>query len=176
MNIRSAQARDLDACLTLDPSYETDYVWQMETARAPGAISVGFRVTRLPRTMRVTGAITREILLEHLERGECFLVAEEGREIRGYLDATVDLWRHVAWINHLTVAPQHRRGGIGSALVRAALDWSGAQNLNAMIGETQTKNFPASALLQKHGFTFCGFNDQYYSSHDIAIFFALTLR
>lgn len=176
MNIRSAQARDLDACLTLDPSYETDYVWQMETTRAAGAISVGFRVTRLPRTMRVASAIPREVLLEHMERGECFMVAEEGREIRGYLDATVELWRRVVWINHLTVAPQYRRSGIGSALVRAALEWSDRQGLDRLIGETQTKNFPASALLQKHGFTFCGFNDHYYSNRDIALFFALSLR
>lgn len=176
MNIRPAQARDLDACLALDPSYETDYVWQMETTHAAGTISVGFRVTRLPRTMRVAGTIPREVLLEHLERGECFMVAEEGRDIHGYLDATVELWKHVVWINHVTVAPPRRRSGIGSALVHAALEWSGRQGLERLIGETQTKNFPASALLQKHGFTFCGFNDHYYSNHDIAIFFALSLR
>lgn len=176
MNIRPAQPRDLDFCLSLDPSYETDYVWQMETTRAPGAISVGFRVTRLPRTMRVSTTIVRDILLEHFEQGECFLVAEERNEIRGYLDASMDMWKRVAWINHLTVAQQHRRSGVGGALVRATMDWTHAHNLDTVMVETQTKNYPASSLFQKHGFAFCGFNDHYYSSRDIAIFFALTLR
>jgi ribosomal protein S18 acetylase RimI-like enzyme len=176
MNIRPAQPRDLDLCLSIDPSYETDYVWQMETTRAPGAISVGFRVTRLPRTMRVACAIVRDVLLEHFEQGECFLVAEDHNEIRGFVDATMDMWKRVAWINHLTVSPVHRRTGIGSALVRATIDWTHAQKLDTLIVESQTKNYPASSLFQKHGFTFCGFNDRYYSSRDIAIFFAVTLR
>ena len=53
MNIRPAQARDLDACLALDESFETEYVWQMDTTRSNGAMQVGFRTTRLPRAMRV---------------------------------------------------------------------------------------------------------------------------
>jgi ribosomal protein S18 acetylase RimI-like enzyme len=176
MNIRPAQPRDLELCLSLDPSYETNYVWQMESNRAPGAIGVGFRVTRLPRTMRVPGATARDVLLEHYEQGECFLVAEENNEIRGFLDATANVWKRIAWINYLTVAPERRRAGIGKALVRAMLDWAHTQSLDTVMVETQTKNYPASSLFQKQGFTFCGFNDHFYSNRDIAIFFALTLH
>ena len=176
MNIRPAQPRDLDPCFSFDPSYDTDYVWQMETNRAPGAISVGFRVTRLPRTVHVAGTIDRDVLLEHFEKSECFLVAEDLDQIRGYLDATADMWKRVAWINHLTVAPTHRRMGVGSALLRAALDWAHSRTLNTLIVETQTKNYPATSLFQKKGFAFCGFNDRYYSSRDIAIFFAMSVH
>jgi ribosomal protein S18 acetylase RimI-like enzyme len=176
MNIRPAQPLDLDVCLTLDPSYETDYVWQMEINRAPGSITLGFRVTRLPRTMRVAASVVRDVLLEDLERGDCFLVAVDHDEIRGYLDATMDMWKRVGWINHLTVSPEHRRKGVGTALVRAALDWARGRDLDRVIVETQTKNHPATALFQKQGFTFCGFNDRYYSSRDIAIFFAVSLH
>lgn len=174
MNIRPAQPRDLDFCLALDPSYETDYVWQMESTRAPGSVSVGFKVTRLPRTMRVAGAIVKDVMLEHFELGECFLVAEENDVIRGYLDATMDMWKRVAWINQITVAPTHRRSGVGSALVRATLDWMRAREVETALVETQTRNYPASSLFQKQGFAFCGYNDHYYSNRDIAIFFALT--
>ncbi len=176
MNIRSAQARDLDACFTLDPSYETDYVWQMETTHAVGAVSLIFRETRLPRTMRVSCTVARDPVVEHFERGECFLVAEEEGLVRGYLDATADIWKQIAWINQLTVAPDRRRHGIGSALLRTGLDWAREQNLTTVMVETSTKNHPASALCQKHGFGFCGFNERYYSNRDIAIFFALALR
>jgi ribosomal protein S18 acetylase RimI-like enzyme len=176
MNIRTAQARDLDACLALDPSYETDYVWQMETTRANGAVSVSFRETRLPRAMRVSGAPAREWVLEHFEAGECFLVAEEENAVRGFLDMTAEAWKQVAWVHHLTVAPDRRRQGVGSALLQAGLEWAHEHGVTTMMVETQTKNHPASAFFQKHGFAFCGYNERYYSNRDIAIFFALPLR
>lgn len=148
----------------------------METTREPGVIKVGFRVSRLPRKMKVTSVVGRDTLLEHYERGECFLVADENDAVHGYLDASADQWKRLAWINSLTVAPEHRRAGIGKALLRAMLDWARAHNLERVIVETQTKNYPASSLFQKQGFAFCGFNDQYYSNRDIAIFFALSLH
>ncbi len=176
MNIRPAQARDLEACLALDPSYETDYVWQLETTRHDGAVNVNFRETRLPRTMRVLSIPTRELVLEHFERDGCFLVAEEEGVIYGFLDATAEVWKQLAWINHLTVAPERRRRGVGTALVRASLDWARERGLTTVMVETRTKNHPATALFQKQGFVFCGFNERYYSNRDIAIFFALALR
>lgn len=176
MNIRSAQARDLEACLALDSSYETDYVWQMETTRANGVVGVTFRETRLPRAMRVAVTPARGLVAEHFERGECFLVAEERGSVRGYLEATAEPARQVAWINHLTIVPEQRRQGVGSTLVRPALDWARGQGLTTVLAETSTKNHPAIALFQKHGFTFCGYNERYHSNRDISIFFALELR
>src|SRR5205823_1349070 len=111
MIIRPAQARDLAACLVLDESFETEYVWQMETARASDGIQLGFRTTRLPRAMRVPVNGTRESLAEHFELGECFLVAEEYPRIAAYIDATVESSQHVAWIQALVVAPDMRRHG-----------------------------------------------------------------
>ncbi len=176
MIIRSAQARDLDACLALDPSYETDYVWQLETTRSPDVVSVVLRETRLPRTMRVACTPARDLVLEHFERGECFLVAEEEGAVRGYLDATADIWKQTGWINHITVSPERRRRGLGKALLRAGLDWARGQALTTMMAEMPTKNHPASALVQKLGFVLSGYNERYYSNRDIAIFFALGLR
>ncbi len=176
MNIRPAQARDLEAILALDPSFETDYVWQMESTRVAGVNSIVFRVTRLPRTMRVACVAQPDSLLEHFERGECFLVAEEEGAIRGFVDATTEPWKQLVWINQLTVSPDRRRRGIGSALLRNALSWAQDQSATTVMVEARTKNHPATALFQKHGFAFCGFNDHYYSNRDIAIFFALNLR
>ncbi len=176
MNIRSAQARDLESCLALDPSFDTDYVWQLETTRALNAVSTNFRLTRLPRTMRVACAAPREQVLEHYERGDCFLVCEEGESIRGYLEATVDNWRRLAWINNLTVAPDRRRHGMGKDLVKAALAWSRQQDLRTMMVKVQTKNHPASALFQKLGFVFSGFEEELHGHRDISIFFGINMR
>ncbi len=179
MIIRAAQARDLESCDTLDPSYDTDYVWQMETARGDGKISVGFRVTRLPRAMRVPLTLdewSRGALHENFERGECFMVASDGDEISGFVDATLNPWEQIARVNHLIVRADRRRRGIASELLRAVLHWALVRDAASVMVAVSTKNYPASALFQTHGFSFCGYNDQYYSNRDIALFFALSLK
>lgn len=176
MNLRPAQARDLDACLALDESFETEYVWQMETARENGMLQLGFRTTRLPRAMRVPGHAPRDAILDHFEKGECLAVAEEYPRVAGFVDATADLDQRVGWIHYLIVASDVRRRGVGSRLLNEALTWAQEKKLRAVMTNISTKNYPASAFLQKHGFTFCGFNDRYYHNRDIALFFARTLR
>jgi RimJ/RimL family protein N-acetyltransferase len=42
--------------------------------------------------------------------------------------------------------------------------------------EMQSKNHPAIRLAQKHGYEFCGYNDHYYLTQDVALFFAKVLK
>jgi ribosomal protein S18 acetylase RimI-like enzyme len=176
MNLRPAQARDLDACLALDESFETEYVWQMETARADGVIQLAFRTTRLPRPMRVSGNAPRDAIAEHFEQGECFLVAEEYPRIGGFIDATAENVQRITWIHYLVIASDLRRRGLGSQLLNAVVEWAHDRRMRAVIASVSTKNYPGLTFLQKHGFSFCGFNDRYYHNHDIALFFAYNLR
>ena len=176
MNIRPAQARDLETCLSLDESFETEYVWQVDTGRDPGAVQLSFRTTRLPRAMRVNVNAPRDAILDHFESGECFLVAEEYPRILGFVDAVPDMDQHVAWIHHLIVAADVRRRGLGSELLRETMLWARAKKLRTVIATLSTKNYPATNFLQKHGFSFCGFNDRHYHNRDIALFFACNLR
>lgn len=176
MNIRAAQPRDLEACAALDESFETEYVWQIESARHNGALALNFRTTRLPRSMRVSASLPREVIAEHFELGECFLVAEEHPRICGFIDVTTDRWERVAWVQRLTVAPDLRRHGIGSQLLREAMQWARAEGMRAIMASISSKHYPASMLFQRHGLAFCGYNDQYYHNHDIALFFSAKLK
>lgn len=176
MNIRLAQARDLEVCLALDESFETEYVWQMETARTDGGIQLAFRTTRLPRAMRVPGNAPRDAMLDHLEVGECFLVAEEYPRLLGFVDATADLDQRLVWLHFLIVASDARRRGVGTQLLRETLQWAREKKMRAVVATLSTKNYPASNFLTRHGFMFCGFNDRYYHNRDIALFFACNLR
>jgi ribosomal protein S18 acetylase RimI-like enzyme len=177
MTVRKGDLKDLNACVLIDNTYETDYVWQLQGEEKPyEEMVITFRTIRLPRSMRVNPPRDADYLLEDWERGECFLIAEEGDEIRGYLDLTVQAWQRTGWINDMAVPKRYRRQGTGTALVRAALRWARNRGLRAVMLETQTKNYPAICFFRKHGFTFCGFNDQYYSNQDIAVFFALNLH
>jgi len=176
MHVRPAELEDLDDCLALDHSFETEHVWQMEEREEDGGIIVTFRLARLPRPMRVGYPRGGDFLLESWQQRGCFLVAEEAGRIRGYLDMAVQNWHATGWIRNLVVAPSHRRRGVGTALLRAASRWAREHSLRCLIMEMQTKNYPAICFAQKHGFVFCGFHDNYYANQDIALFFALRLR
>jgi len=177
MIIRPADLSDLNACIAIDPSFQTDYVWQMEERDDGTDIFITFRPARLPRTMPVAYPRGLDNLPEIWNRDGCFLVAEtEDGEISGFLSMIVQDWHNSGWIQHLIVDQRYRRQGIGSALLGAAVQWAREQGLSRLVIEVQTKNYPAIRFCQKHGFAFCGFNDRYYANQDIALFFALSLR
>ncbi len=175
MDIRQADLSDLNACLMIDDAFETEYVWQMDEQVRPGNLSVGFRLTRLPRPMRVTGTIAPDDVARNYQSGGTLLVADNGG-VCGFVDITASPVTQIAYINNLLVAPGHRRKGVASELLQAALDWGREQRLRAAMLDTPTKDHPAICLYQKHGFVFCGFNDQLYPNRDIALYFALNLR
>jgi ribosomal protein S18 acetylase RimI-like enzyme len=177
MTVRKGELKDLNACVLVDNSYVTDYVWQIQAEERPyEEMVVTFRTIRLPRSMRVTSARDTDYLLQDWQRGECFLVAEEEGEIRGYLDMTVQAWHRTGWLNDMAVLKRYRRQGLGTALLRRALRWAREHQLRAVMLETQTKNYPAICFYRKHGFVFCGFNDHYYTNQDIALFFVHNLH
>jgi ribosomal protein S18 acetylase RimI-like enzyme len=176
MEIRLGTLADLNMCMALETSFETEYVWQMKERAGDGEIAIGLHLTRLPRPMKVTGIISPDGVSHDFMNGGTLLVAEEGGKICGYVDVTASTWNQAAIIHHLAVAPSVRRRGIGSRLLRAALEWARQNKLRVALLDTPTKAHPAIRLFQKHGFSFCGFNDQLYPNRDIALFFALSLR
>jgi ribosomal protein S18 acetylase RimI-like enzyme len=171
MHIYRADLRDLTACLTLDGSYETDHVWQVVQQQEGEDVVSRFHVTRLPRTMRVRYPSWSEALLKHQERGDMILVAAQSSQVHGYIDQETQRDQDVAWIHHLVVDPAYRRQGIGTALLQRGLQNAHQEGLAQMMVIVQSKNHPAISFLQRHGFVFCGYNERYYLSHDIGLYF-----
>ena len=175
MILRSIEAADVKAILSLDVSYFTDRVWQMEQKVGGSEIATYFRTTRLPRPLRVDPATEWATVTDNWRERDLFIVANEGDHILGYLDLTIDRRHNIGWIDHVAVTPPRRRTGVGSALIEEAGKWGKRRRLSSLMAETQTKNHPAIRFLQKCGFTFCGFNDRLYPQRDIVVFFSLDL-
>jgi len=152
MEIRLATLADLNACLALDDSFETEYVWQMEERREARQIAVNLRLTRLPRPMKVRNAVSRDDLVADYQRGENLWVYDEDGGIVGFISAVAEEWNQSASIHNLAVAPAYRRKGIGSLLMRTVLDWARQKKLRVVFLDTSTKNYPAICFYQKHGF------------------------
>ncbi len=176
LTIRSAMPSDYEACLTLDHSCSTEFVWQVSLDESEGALQVAFRPARLPRSMKVLYPRNGEALIQSWQLHACFLVAVREEQVLGYVNVREETSQETAWVADLTVDRPYRLQGIGTALLRAARQWAIERHLRRLIVETQTKNYPAIRFLQKRGLVFCGYNDLYYPNQDIAIFFGQTLR
>lgn len=178
MHIRPAVPNDLEACLQLDASFDTERVWQLDLREGRTQISAQLRTVDLPRQMRVDYPAPHNALLMHWQRGYCILIAEDpsSRQALGYIDVGPEPDAQLGWLWHLVVDRNQRRQGVGSALVSAAARWCSEHKLHRLMAPVQTQNDPGIRFCQRHGFAFCGFNDRYYPTGSVALFFGRNLR
>ena len=174
--IRPGNTNDISLLMALDHSCMSDYVWQLELRREGGQVSAGFREVRLPRSIEVKYPRNPASLKEEWMRRDAVLVATRERVPVGYLCMTAEHASVVAWVTDLVVSPNHRRQGAASALVMAAQTWALERELKRLILEMQSKNQACIRLAQKFGYEFCGYNDQYYLTQDVALFFGRAIK
>ncbi len=176
VQIRPAIATDLSALMALDHSCQSDYVWQMDVQREEGQVGAIFREIRLPRSVPVPYPRPVGALSESWSRRSGMLVAVIGGQAAGYVRTNDTLLPRTAWLMDVVVSPRFRRQGIASALVLAAQSWAVQRKDRRALLEMASKNNPAIRLAQKLGYEFCGYNDQYYETQDIALFFGRSIR
>ena len=174
--IRPAVAGDILYLMALDHSSVSDYVWQLELRREPAQVTANVREVRLPRTMDVKYPRNPSTLGEEWMRRHVVLVAvQEGAPV-GYACAVEEHSSAVAWVTDLVVRPEVRRKGAASALLTATQDWAVDRGVRRLILEMTSKNQAGIRLAQKFGYEFCGYNDQYYPSQDVALFFGRAIK
>ena len=175
--IRDGVASDIEACLAIDHVYETRFVWQLNMHGITEQRQITLRKEQLPRTIEVEYPKSKQNLVASLQAEHCFLVAEHrtSKEILGYLCMTSNAIYPYAHIHDVIVDKAIRDSGISSRLVAIGRRWAIEQDMQRLFFETQTKNDPAIELCNQMGFTFAGYNDQYFANHDIALFFVQNL-
>ena len=172
IEIRPAQAEDIQQLVKMDHGYSSNHVWQMDPHFTSGETGAVFREVSLPRKANVDYPRSPQLLTKHWESYSGVLVAIHDGEPVGYTSLVENMIPITTWVMDLVVHPNLRRQGIGTAMVLAGLEWTGAQTKSQrLILGMQTKNFPAINLAQRMGFDYCGYIDHYYPNRDIAIFF-----
>jgi len=161
------------------------------TLPALNEFHISLRPSRLPRPLAVPAPLDEQQLLAQWKKTDFLLLAETlpetmlnelgqesciPSEILGYIGLTLDAPRHLAWVSSMAVQLNHRRQGVGKALLAEALQWSDRNRLRSVMVELQTKNYPAIQFIQKNSFFFCGYNSTYYPTREIALFFGLRLE
>src|SRR5689334_6789121 len=153
--------------MALDHSCSSDYVWQLELRRESGQVSASFREVRLPRSIEVKYPRNPSTLADEWAHRDVVMVAlEEGVPI-GYLCAILEQASAIAWVTDVVAAP---------ALLTATQTWALERGVRRLILEMQSKNQAYIRLAQKFGYEFCGYNDQYYLTQDVALFFGRGIK
>jgi GNAT superfamily N-acetyltransferase len=176
IEIRPAIAGDLPRLMAMDHSCQSDYVWQLELKRETGQVNANFREVRLPRSVEVKYPRDPFTLGDEWMKRDLVLAAVQESRPVGYLSAMENLASAMVWVTDLVVAPEQRRQGVGSALLNAAQEWALERGARRLVIEMQSKNQACIRMAQKYGYEFCGYNDQYYPTQDVALFFGRGLR
>lgn len=174
--IRPAIANDLARLIALDHSVLSDYVWQLELRREAGQTFANFREVRLPRSVVVAYPRNPSALADEWTHRGVVLVALQDEAPIGYACATEEHTAAIAWLTDLVVTSEKRRQGVATALLTAIQTWAVGKSAKRLILEMQSKNQPCIRLAQKFGYDFCGYNDQYYPTQDVALFFGRALK
>jgi len=175
LQIRPVVAPDLPNLMQLDHSSTSDYVWQLDLRKENGQVLAGFREVRLPRPIKVDYPRNPQALAdEWTQRSIALIALADGLPV-GYACILEHSRATTAWITDLVVGKASRRKGVGSGLLNAAQAWASSRNVRDIFMEMTSKNHPAIRLAHKLGFEFCGYNDHYYVTQDVALFFGRSL-
>jgi len=174
IHVRNTISTDLSRLAALDHAVQTDYVWQMDLRREAAQVEAGFHEVRLPRSVRVEHPRPGAELPDtwHLTPMQTALA---GMEPIGYIRFNEKMVAQTVWVSDLVVGREWRRKGIARQLLASVEVWARQQGLRRAVVEIQSKNAPAIHLAQKLGYEFCGYNDAYYPTRDIALFFGRVL-
>lgn len=175
VQIRPAIATDLLSLIQLDHASTSDYVWQLDLRKENGQVLAGFREVRLPRPINILYPRDPFALADEWTQRSATLIALTEDTPVGYACVLEHSHATTAWVTDLVVGKESRRQGIGSALLNAAQDWALSRSDRDIFLEMTSKNYPAIRLANKFGFEFCGYNDHYYVTQDVALFFGRSL-
>jgi ribosomal protein S18 acetylase RimI-like enzyme len=176
VEIRRAVATDISTLMGIDHTCQTDYVWQMDVDHEESQLGAIFREIRLPRSVTVPYPRAVTTLPDTWNKRSSMLAAFTGGQAIGYIRVSDQMVPHTAWLTDIVVAPRFRRQGVGMALILAAQSWAVDRKDNRALLEMPSKNTPMVGLARKLGYEFCGYNDLYYETQDIALFFGRSIR
>jgi streptothricin acetyltransferase len=71
-------------------------------------------------------------------------------------------WNGYAYVDDVVVDTNHRKQGVGRALILQAIEWAREKNSPGLMLETQNNNVPACRLYESCGFELGGFDRNLY--------------
>jgi len=175
LKIRAALSADLVRLVGMKHTVDSNYVWQLDFRKEEGEIKIGLREVRLPRSVRVQYPRDHFSLADAWKKNASTYVAiSEGTPI-GYVRFLAQELAESVWILDLVVSAEARKKRVATSLIRFVEIWAHDREYRQLFIEMSSKNHPAISLAKKMGFEFSGYNEHYYATQDIALFFGKQL-
>jgi len=174
--IRSAVSTDIARLVGMDHTCGSDYVWQLDLQQKSEEIIVSLREVRLPRSVRTQYPRDHLSLADEWNKNSRTFVAVHDGVAIGYIRLLEQITSEAVWILDFVVDSATRRKGVATSLIQHVESWSVLRNNRQLFIEMSSKNNPAIKLVKKQGFAFSGYNDHYYATQDVALFFGKILK
>lgn len=176
VQIREGTAADWSACWNMDVSYSTESVWQLRSQQNGESYESAIEPVRLPRPLTLRDPLWRANGVTSVGDDGVLLVADSSLGVIGFTLVAAESLRDVNQLVMLAVVGHARRQGIGRRLLAAAIDAARGRGGRALCATLQARNYPAIAFVRAAGFAFAGYDEQFFPSNDVALFFAHRLR
>lgn len=158
-----------------DASYSTETVYRISVMGMGPAIREEKLASPLHKTYQLKD------IEESLLDADHTVIAEIEGGVAGFAAFKFEEWNKRAVMIGIYVMPEHKGGGIGSALVKRGLEYAKTTGARCLWLETQNINYPAVQFYIKSGFRFCGFDTSLYDPstvkpYETALFFCLDIQ
>lgn len=172
MEIRPVRPGDLDRLIDIDGTIESTHYLHIEHSGQGAWASwrIEERPLREKRMERNPPSDETWFVLKQVATGVeegAALLAEHDQVNVALLIAHHDAEHHTLRIADLRVDFEHRRQGLGSAMVYQLISEARSRELRAVATETRTDNLPAARFLAKCGFDLTGLDVRRHSNHDL---------
>ena len=172
MEIRPVRSADLDRLIDIDGTIESLQYLHIE--RSGEGIEGGWRIEERPlrekrmerNPMPDEAAFLLKQVVTGIEEGVAVLAEHEQLNVALMLSRE-DHEHGTLRVVDLRVDFEHRRQGVGSAMLYQAISEARARGLRAVAVETRTDNFPGARFLSKCGFDLAGLDIRRHTNHDL---------
>jgi GNAT superfamily N-acetyltransferase len=173
MQIRPVKPADLDLLSEIDGTIESSKYLHVERS-GEGLAGLGWKLHERPVRERLVRSnpldddrrfIVRQVA-SGAEEGLALMAEHEDVPV-ALLVASADPSAGILRVNELRVDFDHRREGLGLALIYQAISHARELELRAVAAETTTDNWPAAMLLTKCGFDLAGLDERRRTNHDL---------
>jgi GNAT superfamily N-acetyltransferase len=173
MQIRPVKPADVDLLGEIDGTIESSQYLHVERS-GEGLAGLGWKLHERPMRERLVRSNPldddRKFIVRQVASGAeegLALMAEHDDVPVALLVTTIDAPAGILRIHELRVDFDHRREGLGLALIYHAISQARDQELRAVAAETTTDNWPAAMLLTKCGFDVAGLDERRRTNHDL---------
>jgi GNAT superfamily N-acetyltransferase len=172
MEIRPVRPADLDRLIDIDGTIESsEYLHVEQSGEGVGtAWKIESRPLRERRIDRNQPSDEATFLMKQvvngIEDGLALLAEHEQINVATLVARHEPEYRTMRVVD-LRVDFEHRREGLGSAMVYQLITEAKSRELRAVATETRTDNSPAAQFLAKCGFDLAGLDVRRYTNHDL---------